>query len=78
MASQSPGKQRLRWCDRGDGDPVKRPLETGSYFGRRCVEAGVKMFDINDTHAWITRTILMILSGMAAAHAIPMHPRHFV
>src|SRR5690606_6962558 len=43
------GKQRLWWYDYGD--PVKHPLEKGSYFGRWCIEAvaAVKSFGIDDT-----------------------------
>ena len=33
------------------GDPAKHPIESGSYFGRWCIEAAVvaKVFKINDT-----------------------------
>jgi len=43
------GNQRLWWYDYGD--PIKNPLEMGSYFGRWCIEAvaAVKAFGIDDT-----------------------------
>ncbi|NVM78451.1 hypothetical protein FHW83_004279 [Duganella sp. SG902] len=43
------GKDEVWWYDYGD--PVKNPLDRGSYFGRWCVEAAVaaKAFDIDDT-----------------------------
>ncbi|MBV6323876.1 PoNe immunity protein domain-containing protein [Duganella violaceipulchra] len=43
------GKDELWWYIYGD--PVKHPLEKGSYFGRWCIEAAVvaKVFDIDDT-----------------------------
>lgn len=43
------GKQELWWYVYGD--PVKHPLEKGSYFGRWCIEAvaAVKAFDMDDS-----------------------------
>jgi hypothetical protein len=43
------GKDELWWYIYGD--PVKHPLEMGSYFGRWCLEAAVvaKVFAIDDT-----------------------------
>lgn len=43
------GKERLWWYD--FGDPVRHPLEKGSYFGRWCIEAvaAVKAFGIDDS-----------------------------
>ena len=42
------GKAALWWYDYGD--PVKHPLEMGSYFGRWCIEAvaAVKVFGLDD------------------------------
>lgn len=42
------GKDELWWYIYGD--PVKHPLETGSYFGRWCIEAiaAVKAFETDD------------------------------
>lgn len=36
------------------GDPIKHPLENGSYFGRWCIEAAVvaKVFRIDDTEEY--------------------------
>jgi len=45
----SKGKNELWWYIYGD--PVKHPLEKGSYFGRWCIEAvaAVKAFDLDDS-----------------------------
>ncbi|QLG91203.1 DUF1911 domain-containing protein [Pseudomonas yamanorum] len=44
------GKQQPRWYIYGD--PVKHPLEMGSYFGRWCLEAvaAVKVFGLDDSN----------------------------
>ena len=43
------GKEELWWYVYGD--PVKNPLEMGSYFGRWCIEAvaAVKAFGLDDS-----------------------------
>lgn len=43
------GKNELWWYNYGD--PVKHPLEKGSYFGRWCIEAvaAVKAFGLDDS-----------------------------
>lgn len=43
------GKQQPWWYDYGD--PEKQPLETGSYFGRWCIEAvaAVEVFKLDDS-----------------------------
>lgn len=65
------GKGELWWYTYGD--PVKSPLDSGSYFGRWCIEAAVvaKVFCIDDTpclgHEYYPGDLLR--PGGASTHA---------
>lgn len=67
------GDQALWW--HAYGDPVRHPLEKGSYFGRWCIEAAVvaKMFDVDDSLAFAEEHYPAALVHPESQHMATIH-----